>query len=242
MQGEILNFEELGAPKKKQIVSDPISYIEDYLRFDNYPESSKALGFKLLYNHLTPEFFYGLDIPFTALNRNVVNMLDGLVQETEVDLLFGKFEKAWQYLIDDESINVIHLKRDNKFEILVSLKTAFITNQWMEIPGQRSSPEIMLELKPEDCRLFFEQIELYESAYTETFKKHQTLEVDYHDLVNSMDAVIRETFEFIGVTPIPVAPVLKKQIKSPLNEIVKNYDELKLHFEGTKWAHYFSSE
>lgn len=240
MHGEIFNLYALEEPQLEKALTAPLSYVSEY--FDpGHSEEVKAVGFKQFYNHLRMEYFMGMDHPGETpdeLNKKITGLMSSVTQESDIAALFDRFEKTWQYLRDEKDIRVIHLKRDNKFETLVSLKTAFITDQWLTYRGQ-GSPKTLLEVQPEACQRFFEQIDFYERFYGDMFSTHPILDVEYQRLVEDRDLMLHEIFEFLDLPPIPVKAALKKQIAYPMNEIVTNYHELKQHFLDTQWSRYF---
>jgi LPS sulfotransferase NodH len=240
MHGEIFNLHALNPSQLKKALTTPLSYMAEYFDPGGSAEI-KAVGFKQFYNHLRPEYFMSmdqLDETPDELNKKILSLLSTVTQESDVEALFDRFEKTWQYLQDAKDIKVIHLKRDNKFEILVSLKTAFITDQWYAYQGQ-DAPKTLLKVQPEECRSFFEYLDFYEKRHADMFRTHPLLDVEYQHVVEDGEKVLQKIFEFLHIPPAPLTTTLKKQIAHPVNELVTNYAELKQHFQNTQWSRYF---
>jgi len=240
MHGEIFNLVALEKPDLKKALTDPLSYVSEIFESrDSGPV--KAVGFKQFYNHLRMEYFRDNDkLNETAneLNDKITKITSTVIPDLDTKALFERFDMTWKYLINDSSIKVIHLKRENKFETLVSLKTAFITDQWLTFRDQ-TSPKVSMDISREECLSFFEQIDFYEQSYVEIFRNHGILTVEYKRLAEDSDLVMKEVFDFLDVPDFAVKANLKKQILHPMNEIVTNYYELKAYFLNTKWSHYF---
>lgn len=239
MQGEIFNLADLDSSELKKVLTDPVNVIQE--SFNSSAASNiQATGFKQFYNHLSRDYFLPLDheIETQQVDELIRKFLFDSLGESSIQALFERFDAAWQYLINEKDIRIIHLKRWNKFETLVSLKTAFITNQWFSITTVADS-KITMSLKPKECVKFFQQLDHHEKLYAEAFKKHPMLEVGYENLAADNHGVMRNVFKFLEVPAIEVTTSLRKQISHPMEEIVTNYEELKEYFLNTQWSYYF---
>jgi hypothetical protein len=62
---------------------------------------------------------------------------------------------------------------------------------------------------------------------TEMFRHHQTLYLDYEDILHDRDTVFARAQEFLGLEPVALVPSLQRQNPEPLSDLVSNYDLLK---------------
>lgn len=161
-------------------------------------------------------------------------------QSYDFDSLLSRFEQTWRHLRDDTSLKVIHLKRRNKLETFVSLKAAFLTNEWMTMTG-RTENKFSFNLDFEESRQYFDYIEKSETYYDSLFSAHPKVDIWYEDLISDQPNELCRLCDFLEVPRHqPGGAVMKKQIVSPLSEIVQNYDALKENFQLTKWNQFFN--
>lgn len=240
MFGELFNLDALKEAQLRKALDNPTKYLNEYYNKVLSPET-QAVGFKMFYDHLTPTYFTKFitaDETAAALSSRIKRFFAIVESEYDQVELAARFDQTWEYLRREKGIKVIHLKRSNKLETLVSLKTAFLTDRWM-VYGVDSPGKTVLSLTVDECENFFRTITDLELLYDEKFNGHPVLPVSYDELVGNTEYVLDQTFEFLGLRSKPLTTKLKKQISHPLNEVVSNYGRLKDNFSGTEWAHYF---
>ena len=153
-------------------------------------------------------------------------------------------EDEWRQISEIPELKVIHLKRENSLSMIVSMKVAFKTDQWgITNESERiDASEKQVYLDYDFLRERFEQMELWKNNTQKLFKKAQTKNVFYKDLVKQYEQTVKDLFEFLNVTDIAIETSKikhKKQNPEPLNQLIQNYDELKHKFSGTPWKSYF---
>ena len=104
-------------------------------------------------------------------------------------------------------------------------------------------PEVnRVSLDPAECRRDFETVAERDARVRALFAGHRCCDVAYEDLVRDDDASHRELCRFLGVRPMALTTGTKRIISRPLQEMIRNYDELKAHFEATPYAGFFDDD
>jgi len=141
--------------------------------------------------------------------------------------------RLWDYI--KENTSVIHLKREDKIKMRVS---ALIAENSRYTAFQ--SKDL---LKTEDKRIYIDPLDL-ENFIRKTKKMEEwgdtltpQIEVTYEDLVN--DPKKRErVYNFLGVDYREFESDYIKQNPERPAELIKNIEEVREHFKGTKWEKY----
>jgi LPS sulfotransferase NodH len=146
--------------------------------------------------------------------------------------------RLWDYLSEDSSIGIIHVKRANMLAQYCSLQMAHRTNQWSSdrVP-MRDPPPIRLEI--DACREHFTAVRAWEEECALLFKSHEIIDVRYEELVAHRDREMRAVQEFLGLRHEPVGTRLVRQRRRPLSQGIANYEDLKRAFANTRWAGFF---
>jgi LPS sulfotransferase NodH len=238
--GELFNFGMLPAQSLRHALDEPIEYLRERV-YKPYSPEITAVGFKMFYEHLTADYFRKLIDPSDAsesMQEKFRSLWAFIEANYDWSTLERQFRTVWDFLVSDRSLAVIHLKRHNLLDSLVSLKTAYVTRQWWMLKdGGRATARVHLE--PEECRRYFEKMEACAAQCDHAFEAHRTLDVSYEELVHDREEVLRRVFRFLNVPYQPVQTRMKKQRLAPLSESVANYNQLKQSFEGTSWYTFF---
>ena len=181
--------------------------------FKKYPAYIKSVGFKIFYHHAIP---------------NAENFWDRPAKG-----------QIWEELGRDKSIKVIHLKRRNYFETLVSEKIAERRNKWFQMDNEPEDDEIQVNITVENCVEFFEHTKKLEKIYDDLFFDHKKIEIQYDDLKNNFSKTIKQTFDFLKLDRREIDAPIKKQRNKQNHEYVQNCEFLKEHFSNTEWAKFF---
>lgn len=227
-QDERALFNYLGypTPENKELITyrdeNTINFIRDFV-YKSYKNNINAVGFKLFYHH---------------------------ARKSNPDIL-------WNYLKEFNRLKIIHIKRKNLFHCLVSAKVA-LTKEAVKYPewaakeirrmnmGSFSVEKMhrqgqpMIEIKPEECLHYFEKTNSSIEYHDKFFSDKPILHIFYEDMILDMDGISNQMLRFLGLKDFPLKFISEKQITQPLKEIVKNYNELKHIFSGTKWETYFN--
>ena len=238
--GELFNLDTLPRPALVEALDDPVKYLRNRL-YKAQPREVAAVGFKMFYDHLTKDYFQKPVNPSEASEklqdkfRQFTSFIDANYDWPTLD---ARFRNAWDFLVADQNLMVIHLRRRNILNTLVSLKTAFVTSQWWTT-SSGSQPTTTLHLDPEECRCYFDKMDTFAERAEALFGQHRKLDVVYEDLVDARDETIERILSFLDVEPQPLSTAMQKQIVAPASEIVANYAQLKDCFQHTKWHAFF---
>lgn len=138
----------------------------------------------------------------------------------------------------DRSVAVIHLKRRNMMENLVSLTVARKTGHWSSQTAPAVRPE-RVRLTFSECTAHFAYLTAKQAEYDAVFSGHPKLTVYYEDLVRHPGRETARIEDFLGVSHRVLTSPLVKQSAYPLPRTVKNYRELKHRFAKTEWSAFF---
>jgi hypothetical protein len=238
--GELFNLGVLPADSLRQALDDPIEYLHARVYRPQRPGVT-AVGFKMFYDHLTADYFRKLVDPSEASEQLQAKFRDlSAFIEAGYDwpTLERRFQAVWDDLIADRSLAVIHLRRHNLLDSLVSLKTAFLTRQWWALK-EGSASTVQVQLNPDECRSYFEKLDAFADRIDAAFRDHQRLDLSYEELAQNRDQTLQRVFQFLNVPYQPVLTRMKKQRIVPVSESVVNYRQLKQSFEGTNWYAFF---
>lgn len=151
--------------------------------------------------------------------------------------------QVWDMLAAIEGLHVIHLKRRNILEALVSERLAYVTGVYGVRTEQeaaayrRSIPKVQFTV--EGLERGFRRTRQWERDGIARFSGRPIIEIEYEQLVADMPGQFRRITDFLGVSPRPARTDFKKQGKRNLRKIVRNYDELAAAFADTEWAPFF---
>jgi LPS sulfotransferase NodH len=239
--GEMFNLDMLSPAQLEEVLEDPVAYLQKRIYLQP-PEGKSAVGFKIFYDHLTKDYFSKI-VDRDYMGEKVKNRIDKLNDFIEARYsrseLYERFEKAWSFLIDDNKLKVIHLKRVDKLQSLLSLKMAYRTNEWMNYTG-KSTDKPMLEVGYEECRSYFTRMEEYETKYSNLFAAHDKIDINYEDLATQKEVELDRVLDFLNLPKHPLFTRLHKQNESSPGNIIINYDALKDRFVSTRWNMFFS--
>ena len=238
--GELFNLDSLPRADLLEALDDPIGYLQRRV-YKEQRAGVTAVGFKMFYDHLTQDYFDKMidvsDAPEDVRKtfRELATFVDANYDSAA---LHQRFSDAWKFLVDDTSLLVIHLRRSNALDTLISLKTAYLTRRWWTLKCDEGAPP-KVRLDPEECRRYFDKLDAQASRSDLAFRAHDRFDITYEDLVDRRDEVLRRLFAFLNVPYEPVSTHMKKQSRVPASARVENYGELKKSFERSKWSMFF---
>ena len=237
--GELFNLDSLPHADLVEALDDPIGYLRSRVYRDQRPEI-EAVVFKMFYDHLTQDYFDKL-VDVSDASQEVLQRFRQFSSFVETHYepatLQRRFRDAWDFLIADRSLAVIHLRRRNSLDSLISLKTAYMTKQWWSLRGDAVQPTIHID--PDECRRYFDKLETFADAADAAFAGHERLDVSYEELIEKRDDVLLKVFGFLKLPYEPVSTRMKKQSTAPACARIDNYRELKQCFEHSKWSAFF---
>ncbi len=154
----------------------------------------------------------------------------------------GYRKSVWRCLQNQQDIKIIHLKRKNMLRTLLSLKKAFLTDQWI-LNNQDSITEepkqVTVSLTYEECVEYFNGTQANMNKHDLFFNKHQKIDVFYEELSEDCERERKRVQEFLELEYEHLKPATVKQSYLPLSQSISNYFELKEKFANTPWAIFF---
>lgn len=146
---------------------------------------------------------------------------------------FGDWPDLWSMLQQDKSIQVISLRRRNLLRRHLSYQT---------MRTFRGKTPQALSFDPEVLKEDFIYQEQEIEAFDQQFADHPLIKVYYEDLCSDYRRTIKEILRFLKVKRQKLWPGEKGKPIRRLQDAIANYDELKVYFSETKWAHFFNEE
>lgn len=243
MYGELFNLDKLRKDELVQTLDDPIEYLRKRV-YRAHPLGTAAVGFKMFYEHLTPDYFSKpIDPSETSerLKEQFVELSTFLQTNYDRTTLSERFSATWDFLTGDRSLAIIHLKRRNMLNTLISLKTAYVTDVWWQLNGTKrtGTTKTTLRLDPAECERYFRKLDECMEKADWIFQDHQKLEIVYENLLEKREEELRRVFAFLNVPYHLLSTRLEKQILAPVSELVENYSQLRQYFQQTKWSAFF---
>jgi LPS sulfotransferase NodH len=125
-----------------------------------------------------------------------------------------------------DGLHVIHLVRENYFDVFVSRKVAETSGLWRQPTGSAPVLPPKIRIDPDTAVSEIERYAQADRILAETFNSGKYLRILYTDLAASFSAEMKSLFEFLGVDPVDVNPLLEKQIKQRPADFIENFEEL----------------
>lgn len=119
------------------------------------------------------------------------------------------FKNQFQKIIDDNSIHILHLIREDKTAQFKSLKTAEASQQWSS--GRSTHQNITIQINPIELEVYQRKILAQEKHINALFQDHPILNVKYEDLLSHQEKTMNDIQAFLKVKPQKLFSLLKKQ-------------------------------
>ncbi len=145
-------------------------------------------------------------------------------------------KEVWDFIKNDDSINIIHLTRGNMLKTVVSRQIAVKTNKWSQY-NNRVIPveEKRIVLDIDYCLNEFESTKEFEKNIKKEYEREKFKELTYEDLIEDNQEVMNQIFNFLEVRNVKVLSSHKKQNKEKLEDLIINYKELVAVLKHSKW-------
>jgi hypothetical protein len=237
--GEIFSLDRLDLEEVKSIIDFPIEYLNKKLNLKS--DAIHATGFKMLYDNFKLDYFdkeVALDASKSTVRERNSRLIDFVFSKYSSEQLEHQFDKLWSFYKEDKELKVIHLTRRNLLKTFVSLKRAFITDEWISIKDSKKE-NFKIRIEKAELESYFYRMTGFKSYYNDFFSEHQVLNLEYEDLVSNKEETIANVLDFLGLEPVKLTSILKKQNNSSLQDNVENYEELKRQFANSRLSSYF---
>lgn len=235
--GELFNLDQLPRDNLIEALEDPVAYLQRRV-YKPHGAGISAVGFKMFYYHLTKDYFDKLvraDDTSQQLQDKFIQFSAFIESNYDWDSLARRLRYTWDFLIEDVSLVVIHLKRRNALDTLISLKRAFATNKWWSLKSE-SHQRFTVHLDPEECSRYFQRVSNFQVTADTAFVAHPKIDVIYEDIVERQQDALKGIFTLLDVPCLPLTTRITKQNPAPACETVANYEQLKNHFRHTQWS------
>ena len=151
------------------------------------------------------------------------------------------FDCVYKYLQENKNIAVIKLKRINLLETYVSLQIAITDNVWGVWKSSQRT-DIKITVNPEQMKNEFVKREKLNEKINSFIEEHKKLEINYEEIAQNPSSAMINMQKFLGIDiETPSISSLKKESR-PMNEVIKNYKDLKKEFMSTRWASFFNDD
>lgn len=151
---------------------------------------------------------------------------------------------AWDYLLNDREIRVIHLQRKNYLDCKISLDVALQTGQWLLENREEGKRAVVppFAADPDDYEFYFNQLHAAQTWASRAFTHHAVLSLEYErDLLDAFPETMARVFDFLGLAGEVPESRLLKQAGRPASTQLSNFDELREHFRHTLYEPFFDS-
>jgi len=119
------------------------------------------------------------------------------------------FKEAYHEVLQDTSVKIIHLIRQDKRKQLTSLRKARKSGVWSSV--LKNEEEFNVEISEREFEEFKQQQTQQIAQARQQIAGHQVTEITYENLVENPKDVLTHVQEFIGVEPKPLFTLLRKQ-------------------------------
>ena len=136
---------------------------------------------------------------------------------------------VWNKVLDDRSIKIIHLTRNNLLTGTSVLAVARKTGVWT-IHSKKSPPGSTIPLKHRklhvdvgDLMNFFERTKRIQNKIRMRLRRHSLFELEYEHI----ESMTNDIQDFIGVDQSPLKSHIVRNNPEQLEELILNYQEIK---------------
>lgn len=119
------------------------------------------------------------------------------------------FIQSFQGIVNDNTICILHLIREDKAAQFKSLKTAEASQQWSS--GRSTNQHITIQINPPELEGYQKNLLAQEKHITALFQDHPILNVKYEDLLSHQEKTLNDIQSFLKVKPKKLFSLLKKQ-------------------------------
>lgn len=219
-------------------ITHPKSFLEQFYFSAN--SGFYAKGFKLMYKHLSCKEFEKTEWP-PYISQRIKDDIETVNRLAQLPLeeIQRRCDQALKYLMRQKSFKVVHLKRRNILDTLVSTKRAFSEDTWIQETYSQDS----IQLSVSECEAFFSQTVAAQDYYTNLFSRCSTYDLYYEDIIDNPEGSLSKLQDFLGVAQESnLYTTIQKQSKGHRKSTIENYDSLKKHFADSKWAIFFTED
>ncbi|HET8690582.1 MAG TPA: sulfotransferase [Steroidobacteraceae bacterium] len=143
---------------------------------------------------------------------------------------------AARYLVQNEDIRVIHLRRHNLLKVHVS---TLLMDKRKQLQATAPTETVWIHVDPQKAVAAIRKAQAKFDAYDRQFSRHPLLQISYEKLIGP-DGITEDArnriCEFLGIAQLPMTSPLVKLNPDSLRDMVTNYDELERAMRATEFA------
>jgi len=148
------------------------------------------------------------------------------------------FCSIWQWLNQHRDVKIIFLTRQDLLATHTSRLIARKDGKYgIRTEEQRSTTTVKID--PKNLLEELEKRKYYNEEVKKYVKDHEFMEITYEELTQNISYYLTKIQEFIGVDVHDLTVKSIKQETRSLENVIENYDELKLFFKATEWEYFF---
>jgi LPS sulfotransferase NodH len=143
---------------------------------------------------------------------------------------------ARRYLVENEDIRVIHLRRHNLLKVHVS---TLLMNKRRQLQATAPTETVWTAVDPQKAIASMRKARARYESYDRAFERHARLQVAYENLIDD-NGITEDTrsriCSFLGIAQLPMTSPLVKLNPDSLRDMVTNYDQLADAIARTEFA------
>lgn len=143
---------------------------------------------------------------------------------------------ALRYLVGNEEIRVIHLRRRNLLKVHVS---TLLMSKRQRVQATAPTEAVWIKVNPAKAIAAMRSARARYEKYEQAFKRHPCLQLDYESAIGP-DGITEDTrsriCDFLGIARVAMSSQLMKLNPESLRDMVTNYDELAEAISRTEFA------
>lgn len=180
--------------------------------------------------------------PIAFLESMVFKKVPTYVEALGFKLFYHHADDNWQCVwpyLQRQELKVLHLKRRNYLEVLLSISIAMRTKQFLS-RNIKNSQQQTIALDYDECLHWFEMTKAWETKFDNYF--NDNLILYYDDLVKNYERNMQNIQDYLNVRVGEACSPLKKQARLALDKAIVNFDQLKERFTGSEWEVFFEQD
>lgn len=156
---------------------------------------------------------------------------------TYEDLL--KNEQLQNHIINTKGIRLIHLVRQNLFDVYVSFRRAMMTNEWVihEGTSRRGTTSISFHVDIAQCERFFENTAEMRDSVRSLIINRKAIELEYNEVAQGK--ADRDLQQFLEVKEVNLYADILKIPTIQYHSLILNYKQIREYFKKTRWSSFF---
>lgn len=150
-----------------------------------------------------------------------------------------KFRLVWPYLQRMKGLKVVDLVRENRLKQAFSWVKARRSRIWLQKGDDAPDPQEPMAIPFDELHGYFLWYDTMHQVRSELLRGMDTLVVRYEELAEDFPGQIKRIQRHLGVTPLTLPPITRKQRTTPISRAISNYRNLREQFAKTPYLKYF---